>query len=336
MEAGVCLHKNKPGSAMKNNTLTIVQGLKVGHADDKKALTGVTVVICEKGAVGGVDIRGTASGTREINPLDPTHLVETINGICLAGGSAFGLDAAGGAMRYLEERGIGFPVGKTVVPIVPAAILFDLNVGDYKVRPDPEMGYRACQAASAEPVAEGCIGVGIGASVGKLLGRASAMKSGIGSAGRIFDDGLAIGAIAAVNAFGDILDPATGRIIAGSRDPNNPGKFLDTAKVLRGVAVDRPFAPENTTLAVVGVNAALTKSQAKKIAQMAQVGFAKTISPCHSTVDGDIIFVLGTGEWKGPVNLNRLGVLAAEAVAEAVVRAVRIAIPMDDLPAISP
>jgi len=318
---------------MKKDTLTVVQGLKVGHAEDRKALTGVTVVICEKGAVGAADIRGTASGTREINPLDPTHLVESLNGICLAGGSAFGLDSAGGVMRYLEERGIGFPVGRTVVPIVPAAILFDLNVGDFKVRPDAAMGYRACEAASSDPVAEGCVGVGIGASVGKLLSRASAMKSGVGSAGFTFDDGLAIGAIAAVNAFGDVLDPATGKIIAGSRDPNTPGKFLDTAAALRGASIEKPFAPENTTLAVTATNATLTKSQAKKIAQMAQIGLARTISPCHSTVDGDIIFAIATGEWKGPVNLNRLGILSAEAVAEAIVRAVRKAAPMDDLPA---
>lgn len=318
---------------MKNDTITVVPGIKVGHAHDTEALTGVTVILCEAGTVGGVDVRGTATGTRELNPLSATHLVEHINAVCLAGGSAFGLDAAGGVMRYLEERGIGFPVGKTVIPIVPAAILFDLNVGDYRVRPDTAMGYRACEAASTSPVEEGCVGAGIGASVGKLLGRTSAMKSGIGSAGKVFDDGFAIGAVIAVNAFGDILDPADGKIIAGSRNPQKKGEFLDTAKVLSGSAPVKPFAPENTTLAVVALNAKLTKSQAEKVAQMAQVGLAKTISPCHSTVDGDIIFALATGSWNGVVNLNRFGILAGEVVAEAVLRAVKKSVTMDGLPA---
>lgn len=318
---------------MKNDTITVVPGIKVGHADDSTALTGLTVIVCEGGAVGGVDVRGTATGTRELNPLSAIHLVENINAVCLAGGSAFGLDSAGGVMRYLEERGIGFPVGKTVVPIVPSAILFDLNVGDHRVRPDVAMGYKACESASNTPVDEGCVGVGIGASVGKLLGRVSAMKSGIGSAGKLFDDGLAIGAIVAVNAFGDVLDPDTGQIIAGARNPQKKGEFLNTAKVLSVSAPAKPFAPENTTLAVVALNAKLTKSQAKKIAQMAQVGLAKTISPCHSTVDGDIIFTIATGFWEGHVNLNRLGILAAEMVAESVVRAVKKSVTMDELPA---
>lgn len=317
---------------MENDTITVVPGIKVGHAHDTKALTGVTVVLCDGGAVGGVDVRGTATGTRELNPLSSTHLVEHVNAICLAGGSAFGLDSAGGVMRYLEERGIGFPVGKTVVPIVPSAILFDLNVGDHRVRPDATMGYKACENANNLPVEEGCVGAGIGASVGKLLGRASAMKSGIGSAGKVFEDGLAIGAIVAVNAFGDVIEPETGKIIAGARNPQKKGEFLNTAKVISISPLSKPFSPENTTLAVVALNAKLTKSQAKKVAQMAQVGFAKTISPCHATVDGDMIFTVATGLWEGTVNLNRFGILAGEMVAKAVERAVKKSVTMDDLP----
>lgn len=332
--SGVDTLRNKPYLLPmgENNTITAVPGIKVGHAQDLDALTGVTVVLCEKGATGAVDMRGTATGTREINPLSPTHLVEKVFGICLAGGSAFGLDAAGGVMKHLEEKGIGFPVGKTVVPIIPSAILFDLNVGDHTVRPDLAMGYAASEAATDDPAAEGCVGAGTGATVGKLLSNASAMKSGISSLGQIFDDGLAMGAIVAVNAFGDIIDPDSGKILAGSRDPDNPGKFIDTAKALSDGSIDRAFGSMNTTLAVVATNALLTKAQAMKIAQMAQIGFAKTISPCHSIVDGDVIFTLATGEWDGPVSVNRLGILAAEMVARVVVGAVKAAEPMGGLP----
>jgi len=321
----------KVGRMTTNNTITAVEGIKVGHAHDLDALTGVTVVLCESGAVGGVDMRGTATGTREINPLDPLHLVERLHGVCLAGGSAFGLSAAGGVMEWLEERGVGFPVGPTVVPIVPSAILFDLKVGDHRVRPDAAMGRRAAEAANEEPVSEGCVGAGTGATVGKMLGAAGAMKSGIGSAAITTPDGLVVGALAAVNAFGDIIDPETTRIIAGCRA--NSGGFVDTAKIISGPIPDRGFSPENTTLVVVVTNATLSKTEAKKTAQMAQVGMARTINPCHSTVDGDIVFTLATCKHSEPVPLNRLGVIAADLTAQAIVRAVKSAEPMGGLPA---
>ena len=313
-----------------NNTITAVEGIRVGHAHDLKAITGVTVVLCEEGAVGGVDMRGTATGTREINPLDPLHLVEKAHGICLAGGSAYGLDAAGGVMRWLEERGVGLPVGPTVVPIVPSAIIFDLRIGDHRVRPDAAMGHRACEAASADPVLEGCVGAGAGATIGKLRAAAGAMKSGIGSAAVVTPDGLVVGAIAVVNAFGDILDHETGKIIAGCRD--DAGGFVDTAKAIRGPMPDRGFSPQNTTLVVVATNATLTKPQAQKVAQLAQIGMAKTVSPCHSTVDGDVVFALATCKRSEQPNLNRLGVLAADVTAQAIVRAVKTADPMGGLP----
>jgi len=314
-----------------NNTITAVEGIKVGHAHDLDALTGVTMVLCEEGATGGVDMRGTATGTREINPLDPLHLVEKVHGICLAGGSAFGLNAAGGAMEWLEQKGVGFPVGPTVVPIVPSAILFDLRIGDHRVRPDAPMARRACESANDGPVPEGCVGVGAGATIGKLLGAAGAMKSGVGSAVVKTLDGLVVGALAAVNAFGDVLGPETSEIIAGCRNPS--GGFVDTAKVISGPIPDRGFSPENTTLVVVATNAKLTKSEAKKAAQMAQVGMARTISPCHTTVDGDVVFTLATCTHPEPVPLNRIGVIAADVTAQAIINAVKAAEPMGGLPA---
>jgi len=275
-------------------------------------------------------MRGTATGTREINPLDPLHLVEKAHGICLAGGSAYGLDAAGGVMRWLEERGVGLPVGPTVVPIVPSAIIFDLRIGNHHIRPDAAMGRSACEAASSDPVPEGCVGAGAGATIGKLRGVAGAMKSGLGSAAVITPDGLVVGALAVVNAFGDIIDPDSGKIIAGCRDDS--GGFVDTAKAVRGPIPDRGFSPQNTTLVVVATNATLTKPQAIKVAQLAQVGMARTISPCHSTVDGDVVFVLATCKRTEPLNLNRVGVLAADVTAQAIVRAVKCAEPMGGLP----
>jgi len=314
-----------------NDTITAIEGIEVGHAHDLDALTGVTAVICEGGAVGGVDARGTATGTRELCPLDPTHLVERVHGVCLAGGSAFGLDAAGGVMGWLEKHGKGFPVGPTVVPIVPTAILFDLRIGDHLVRPDYEMGWKACEALSPDVVEEGCVGAGAGASVGKMLGADGAMKSGVGSNAITAPDGLTVGAIAAVNAFGDITGES-GEIIAGCRNPS--GGFIDTAKLVAGPMPDKGFSPENTTLVVVATNATLTKAQAQKVAQMAQLGMAKSISPCHTTVDGDIIFVLATCGIAEPIPLNRLGLLAAEVTAKAITRAVEKAEPMGGLPSL--
>jgi len=315
---------------MTEGTITLVDGIEVGHAHDAEALTGVTVVLCKEGAVGGVDARGTATGARELNPLDPLHLVPRVHGICLAGGSAFGLDAAGGVMKWLEERGLGFPVGPTVVPIVPSAIIFDLNCGDYRIRPDAAMGMEACENASDSPVQEGCVGVGAGATVGKLRGREGAMKTGVGSYGIAARDGLRVGAIAVVNAFGDVKDPDDGRIIAGCRAPG--GGFLDTEKKLADPTPDMGFGGTNTTLVVVATNASLTKSDAKKVSQMAQVGMARTISPCHTTVDGDVVFTVTTCKFAEKVPLNRLGVMAAQVTARAIIRSVITAEAMGGVP----
>ncbi len=306
-----------------------MDGIEAGHAHNLEALTGVTVVLCREGAVGGADMRGTATGAREINPLDPTHLVSRVHGICLAGGSAFGLDAAGGVMKWLEEHGVGFPVGPTLVPIVPSAIIFDLNCGDYKVRPDADMGMKACENATDSEVEEGCVGVGAGATIGKLRGKQGAMKTGVGSYGIVTGDGLQMGAIAVVNAFGDVKGP-DGRIIAGCR--TEEGGFLDTEKALAGPLPEAGFGGTNTTLVIVATNAELTKSDAKKVSQMAQVGMARTISPCHTTVDGDVVFTMATCKLGESVPLNRLGVMAAEVTSRAIIRSVITAESMEGLP----
>ena len=322
-------------------TLTAVPGIQVGHAQDETALTGCTVVLCPGGAVGGVDQRGGAPGTRETDLLGPMHLVEQVHAVLLAGGSAFGLDAASGVMRYLEEHGIGFNAGVARVPIVPAAILFDLGVGRADVRPDAAMGYQACQNATAQPEAEGCVGAATGAAVGRILGPAQAMKSGIGSASLDLGRGLIVGAIVAVNAFGDVIDPHTGRILAGARTlqkgPVRLGSgeiFADTLELMKslvGRTVLQFASRTNTTIGVVATNARLTKEQANKVAQMAHNGLARTIRPAHTMLDGDTLFALATGEKRADVNL--IGAYAAEVVALAIVRAVQNASPAGGLPA---
>ncbi len=301
--------------------ITAVPGIRVGHFTDPTGVTGCTVLLPEGRAVGGVDVRGSASGTRELDALSPGHLVQEVHAILLAGGSAYGLEAAAGVMRYLEEKGIGFPVGVTVVPIVPAAILFDLTVGDARARPDAAAGYAACQAASAGAVEEGSVGAGTGATVGKLFGMAHAVKGGIGTASRNLLGGLVVGALAAVNAFGDIRDPRTGRILAGARDPAEPGRFADTAAQMQAGRVKRAFgvAP-NTTLAVVATNATFTKVEVTKVAQMGHVGLARVIHPVHTTLDGDVIFALATGGVEA--DLNTVGMVGADCLAEAVLRGV--------------
>jgi L-aminopeptidase/D-esterase-like protein len=326
-----------------NNSITDVPGIRVGHAQDEIALTGCTVILCESGAVGGVDQRGGAPGTRETDALHPMHLVTQIHGIVLAGGSAFGLDAAAGAVKYLEERQVGFDVGVARVPIVPCAILFDLNVGRADIRPDPAMGYQACLKASTSRPAEGNVGAGCGATVGKILGIKQAMKSGIGSASMRIGDDLVIGAIAAVNAFGDVIDPKTGQIIAGARAETNQvqaddetGSFADTLAVMMNLANQNElgFSPrhDNTVIGVVATNAMLNKEQVNKVAQMAQDGLARTIRPAHTMLDGDTIFALATGEKKADVNI--VGAFAAEVFALAILRAVEQAIPLGGLPSL--
>jgi len=313
-------------------TLTDVPGVKVGHFSDPEAGTGTTVVIFEAGAAGGVDIRGMASGSRELPVLDPLHVTPLCHAVCLSGGSAFGLAAADGVMRYLAEREIGYLARVAVVPIVPAAIIFDLSFKDSKVRPDASFGYRACEDASAEPVVMGSVGAGTGATVGKILGIPNAMKSGVGSASVRTNDGVTVGALAVVNNLGDVLDCKTGEILAGTRDPNT-NKFLDTARVLMGMP--DPFVPpvpENTNLVVVATDAKLDKIGAAKLARMASAGMARTLSPAHTTFDGDVVFAFSTGEKNSDV--NRLGAIGAEMTAIAINRAVTEADGLGEIPAV--
>lgn len=310
--------------------ITDVKGVFVGQVSDYKGLTGCTAILCGEGAVGGVDIRGSASGTRELDALTPFHLVEKIHGLLLAGGSAFGLEAAGGLMQYFEERGIGFDVEVTKVPIVPAAILFDLKIGDFRARPDQAMGYQACLNASRE-VEEGSVGAGTGATVGKLFGIKYAMKGGLGTSSLTLSGGIVVGALVVVNAFGDVLDPHTGRILAGTRDPQDGRTLVGTASLLKAGVSRKTFSGENTTLAIVATNGILTKVEATKIAQMGHDGLARVISPVHTTVDGDVVFAISTG--RTPGDLNAIGSAAAEAIAEATVRAIKKARSLGGIPA---
>ena len=323
------------------NAITDVPGIKVGQAEDLEALTGCTVVLCGKGAVGGVDQRGGAPGTRETDLLRPMHLVQKVHAVLLAGGSAFGLDAATGVMRYLEERGIGFDAQVARVPIVPAAILFDLGLGDAKVRPDAAMGYRACENASTGRPAEGNAGAGMGASIGKILGTGGAMKAGLGTASVDLGGGCIVGAIVAVNALGDVVDPGSGRILAGARPAKlgparvgGDGPFADTLAVMRGFVGKtalRFASHSNTVIGVVATNAALTKDEANKVAQMAHDGLARVVRPAHTLFDGDTLFALSTGEKK--VDVNIIGAYAAEVMAQAIVRAIVEATTAGGLPA---
>lgn len=320
-----------PG-ASPNATLTAVPGVKVGHVTLDARPTGCTVILTEAGAVAGVDVRGAAPGTRETDLLNPVNLVDRVHAIVLSGGSAFGLDAATGTMRWLEERGIGFDVRVAKVPIVPSAILFDLGVGDAKIRPTADCGYRAAAAATDAPVVEGSVGAGAGATVGKARGMARAMKSGVGSAAITLPSGLVVAALAAVNAFGDVIDPATARVVAGVRTEDGHG-LADLRTLLRGGETPAPKIGENTTLVVVATNATLTKTQATKVAQMAHDGLARAIWPVHTPYDGDTVFALATGTRDGADDLLLVGVLAADAAAEAIVRAVRQATSLPGLPA---
>jgi L-aminopeptidase/D-esterase-like protein len=307
-----------------SNSITDVPGIRVGHATHAEAMTGCTVVLCPKdGAVGGVDQRGGAPGTRETDLLRPMHLVERANAVLLAGGSAFGLDAASGVVRWLEEQGIGFDARAAKVPIVPAAILFDLDVGDASVRPDAAMGYAACEAATDAPPAEGRVGAGTGCTVGKVLGPGRASPSGLGTTSVDLGGGLVVGAVVAVNAFGDVVDPRSGEILAGARALTGGG-FADTLATIKGFVGKTilRFA-SSTVIGVVATNARLSKEEANKVAQMAHDGLARAIRPAHTMFDGDTLFALATGAKKADVNL--IGAYAAEAVAEAIVRAARAA-----------
>ena len=323
--------------------LTDVAGLEVGHFTDSRRPTGCTVVLAKAGAVAGVDVRGASPGTRETELLSPINAVDKVHAILLAGGSAFGLDAAGGVMRWLDERGIGFAVGTSpagpadaaratarpiTVPIVPAAILFDLWVGDPTIRPDAASGYAACEAASTHAVAEGNVGAGAGASVGKLFGIERAMKGGLGTAS-LQVDGITVAALVAVNAMGDVVDPASGQPLAGARSADGT-HLVGTMPSLRGGELPARLRPQEsagtaTTLAIVATDAVLTKAEATKVAQMAHDGLARSINPVHTMGDGDIVFALATGTSGRSAPTTLVGALAAEILAEAVVRAIRAA-----------
>jgi L-aminopeptidase/D-esterase-like protein len=311
-----------------HDDITDVPGIRVGHETDLEAATGCTVVLCDQPAIGGVDVRGGSPATRETDVLRPMHMVEEVHGILLTGGSAFGLDAASGVMRYLEEQGQGFDTGFARVPIVPAAAIFDLALGSARVRPNAEAGYRACQQASREATPQGNVGAGTGATVGKLTGPAFMMKGGLGSASMQLNSDIIIGAIVVVNAAGDVIDPQTQQIIAGARSPQG------------GYIFSNPFG--NTTIAVIATNAAMRKNEINKVAQMAHNGLALTLRPAHTMFDGDTIFALALGpraeradEQSAALQTSMIGAAAATVLARAIVKAVRNASTLHGIPATS-
>jgi L-aminopeptidase/D-esterase-like protein len=311
--------------------ITDVPGVQVGHATDEVGLTGVTVLLCERPAVCGVELRGGANDVIGLDYLDPRHLVGAVNGVVLGGGSRFGGEAIWGVMRYLEARAIGFAAGPAIVPHVPGAFLFDLSVGDPRARPTREMGFAAASAVAPGPVAEGNVGAGTGASVGKLHGIARAMRGGIGSA-RADVDGVIVGALVAVNAVGDVRDPESGALIAGTRDAADGRRLIDTARALAaGAAPGRFGVPQHTTIGVVATSARLDRPQASKLAALGMLGFSRALSPPHTAFDGDTLFALSVGD--ATVDLTRLGLAAADAVARAIARAVRAATSRPGLPA---
>jgi L-aminopeptidase/D-esterase-like protein len=326
-----------PATAQQPRGITEVAGIKVGHHTLSERPTGCTVILVDgEGATGGVAQRGGAPGTRETDLLDPLNMVDKVNAVSLSGGSAFGLDAAQGVVRFLEERKIGWPVGASgVVPIVPAAILFDLGFGgDSKIRPTADCGYKAALAATNGPVSEGNVGAGTGATVGKM-GMGRSMKGGVGSAAVTLPNGLVVGAIVAINAVGDVVDPTTGQIVAGVRTED--GKSVaDVRKLLRSGALIRrpqPKPGENTTIGLVATNARLSKAEINRVALMADDGYAKAIVPSHTMGDGDTVFALATARWDGEANVTMIGALAAEVMAEAIVRAVSKAETINNVPA---
>ena len=322
--------------ATHNNSLTSLQGILVGHYTDLRRPTGCTVVLCPEGAVAGVDVRGAAPGTRDTDVLSPSNTVQEVHGVLLTGGSAYGLDAAGGVMRWLEERGHGFQLGPAIVPIVSAAVIFDLWVDDFsdaltksaknpRIRPDVEAGYLACQAASSEPVTQGNVGAGTGATLGKLNGPDCAMKGGIGSAS-LCVNGVTVAALVVCNALGDVIDPLTGQLLAGARIYADSRTLLDIRQAqLKGHSIAKPQVGSNTTIGVVATDAVLTKPQAHRLAQVAHDGLARSIRPVHTPMDGDTLFALGTGSSGQAADMMLLSTLAAEVTAMAVVNAVRAA-----------
>lgn len=309
--------------------LTDIAGLKVGHATDLESLTGCTVVLCEKGAVAGYDISGYATGTEELDVMSPFHVTDRIHAVCLAGGSAFGLEAASGVRRWLEQRGIGFKTGAGVVPLVPSAIIYDLGVAKKGKRPTRETGEVAAGAATDGPVAEGCVGAGTGATCGKMLGPGRSMKSGVGTY-TVEAAGALVSALVVANPVGDILDPSTGKILAGARKEGTALEFANSTELMRMGRRGGIGGRQNTTLAVVATDAQLSKLEATRLAQVAQHGFVRAISPVNTMSDGDIIFALSVGTKSAPI--DSLGVAAAEAVAQAIARAARLARTLGGIP----
>jgi L-aminopeptidase/D-esterase-like protein len=320
--------------ATHNNSLTSLQGILVGHYTDDRRPTGCTVVLCPEGAVAGVDVRGAAPGTRDTEALSPSNTVQVVHGVLLTGGSAYGLDAAGGVMRWLEERGHGFQLGPAIVPVVTAAVIFDLWVDDFsgdtptkslRIRPDLEAGYLACQSASSEPVLQGNVGAGAGATLGKLNGPDCAMKGGIGSAS-LCVNGVTVAALVVCNALGDVIDPQTGQLLAGARISADSRTLMDIRQAqLNGHGISKPQTGSNTTIGVVATDAVLNKPQAHRLAQVAHDGLARSIRPVHTPMDGDTLFALGTGTSGQAADMMLLSTLAAEVTAMAVVNAVRAA-----------
>jgi len=312
--------------------LTDIPGILVGHASDYEGITGCTVILCEAGAVAGGDIRGSATGTEEWDVLNPMHITPRIHAVVFAGRSVFGLEAASGVRRYLEHKGVGFEFGRARIPIVPAAILFDLGIGKTNIRPTREMGESAAAAATDKPVVEGAVGAGTGATVGKLLGMKQAMKSGIGSFSLELEGshaGVKVAALAAVNAVGDVLDPASRKIVAGARTSPDSMEFAGSARIMKNGA-GAGASRQNTTLVVVATNARLTKLEASKLAQLASLGMARAIDPVNTMSDGDLVIALSLGEATAPI--DSLGVAAAEVVSESIVRAVRFAPTLGGIP----
>lgn len=306
---------------MYKGYITDIEGIKVGHAENSEGMTGCTVIICDDGATTGVDVRGSAPGTRETDLLKSEKLVDKVHGILLAGGSAFGLDASAGVMKFLEEEGIGFDVGVTRVPIVCGAVIFDLDIGNHRIRPDIDMGYKACQKASTNERRQGNIGVGLGATVGKILGPDNSMKSGLGSAS-VNNGDLWVGAIVAVNSFGDVYNYESNEILVGAIDKET-GKYLNSYKIMKQRGTDAGFPSKNTTIGVIATNGILSKSQANKVAQMGQNGLARSINPIHTMFDGDTVFAMSTGKIKADINL--IGTLGSEVMSRAITNAIKSA-----------
>lgn len=329
-EAAYAVQK-EPLTLPEGGSITDVPGLKVGQHTLSERPTGCTVVICENGATAGVDVRGSAPGTRETDLLSPTNTVEQVQAILFSGGSAYGLAAATGVVRWLEEQNLGYKIGGGVVPIVPAAILFDLGVGNFKVRPTEDAGYKACLAATTGPVQEGNVGAGAGATVGKMFGPKFAMKSGLGTASvKVGDTGIVVGALVAVNAIGDVIDPRTGTIVAGARTEDGKGYRDSMDAILKGYHVVAESGA-NTTIGVVATNAPFTKTQMTKIAQMAHDGLARAINPVHTARDGDTIFSMSTATAKVKADVSAIGAIAATVMARAIIRGVMQATSLPDL-----